>query len=394
MAKILLMSHCVPPIIRGPSVIISRLFKRFSSQSYVVLTSEYQRKNLPLSQELTLPANYYYVNIDTIVGGCSNKFLSTVKRWLEVIPIVIKGCKVIFKESCDRILVSPTHGNILLASYIIHKICRKKLFVYLFDLFDQDESKYNFEKYLKRISEKLSLNAAEAVFVMSEKLKEHYQARYPNLKIYIIRHPTESNIGTNINKWSQMDIRKMPSRIVFTGMIYEYQADAIRNISKAVSEMEGVLFDIYTPREKKYLEREGILLKNVNYCGSRHASELIDIQKNADILFLPMSFHGPGTNPEVIRTASPSKIGEYLGAGVPILVHAPEDSYIVWYAKKYDFAVVVDKEDINLVKINIMKLVEDKELREKIVLNAYEVAKMHNIEKVSKDLFSGLHFGS
>jgi hypothetical protein len=42
----------------------------------------------------------------------------------------------------------------------------------------------------------------------------------------------------------------------------------------------------------------------------------------------------------VINTAQPGKLSDYLISGIPILIHAPEDSYISKYAKKYNLAYV------------------------------------------------------
>ena len=67
------------------------------------------------------------------------------------------------------------------------------------------------------------------------------------------------------------------------------------------------------------------------------------IQRNADILFLPLAFNSP--YPEIIKTSSPGEIGEYLAGKKPILVHAPSDSFISWYFRKYNCGCVVDDDD-------------------------------------------------
>jgi hypothetical protein len=65
-------------------------------------------------------------------------------------------------------------------------------------------------------------------------------------------------------------------------------------------------------------------------------------QRAAGVLFLPLAFNAKR---EVVSTASPSKMPEYLAAERPILVHAPPFSYVVRYAREHQFAEVVDAAD-------------------------------------------------
>ena len=386
MNKILFMSHCVPPIVRGPSVIINRLFKCFPSNSYTILTSRFTGKKLPLNNDLWLDCKYYYVNIETTTGGYKRTYFNILRKWIEVIAIVIKGLKVISKEGCDKLLVCPTHGNFFLAACLIHMIYRKPLYVYFFDLFARNQQKFGFQVIMRGLTEKVALKSTKCAFVMSERLKDYYQTRYPDLKIKIIRHPIDRRqyltYDESMNKNASKDSES--KKIVFTGMIYEYQIDSIINLTEAVKELNDVEFHIYTERSEQYLESMDVFAKNTVYCGHvTNNQDLVRIQKNADILFLPMSFHGPGTDSDVIKTASPVKISEYLAAETPILVHAPKDSYITWYARKYGFGLIVDNPDVVSLRNAIMKLINDKQLRKELILNAGKVAEIHDVSNVS-----------
>ena len=387
------MSHCVPPIVRGPSVIINRLFKRFPNDSYVILTSRFDKKaGLEVDEKLRLPCRYYYTNGETIVGGYKNDFFSRLGKWFEVIPIAMKGAKVAGEEKCGKVLVCPTHGNFLLAAWLIHKILKKPLYVYFFDLFTVSNEKLRLDAFMRKMSERMALKSSECIFVMSEKLEEYYQARYPGLKIRLIRHPVDEKEYMDCTRKETEDphISAGPKNIIFTGMIYEYQIDAIQNLARAVSDLEGMEFHIYTQRSKDYLSAMGVLGKNVVYKGYESNRVLANIQKSADILFLPMSFHGIGTDPDVIKTASPSKISEYLAAGRPMLIHAPEDSYIAWYARKFEFGLVVDSQDIEVLKSAISELHKNIVLRKKLIANAKNMAKAHDISRVLPEFVSRL----
>jgi glycosyltransferase involved in cell wall biosynthesis len=98
-------------------------------------------------------------------------------------------------------------------------------------------------------------------------------------------------------------------------------------------------------------------------------TEMPAIQRNADILFLPLAFRSKF--PEVIKTSAPGKIGEYLASKKPILVHAPKDSFVSWYFRKHDCGLVVDQDNPQLLAKAIERLLEDKQLQQTLSENAY-----------------------
>ncbi len=391
MDKILFMSHCVPPIVRGPSILISRLFSKFSGSSCTVLTSKSFGKELLIDEKLKLPCRYYYADVETIIGGYRQTLFGVIRKWIDTWAIVRKGLEVIKKEGCNKIVISPTHGNFFYAVYWIYRIMGIKYYVYFFDLFDIENSTSWIDRVMRKISLNLALKSAECVFVMSEKLKDYYRVRYPDLKVEVLRHPIEKKRHMlNSEDIKANDDISNTKKIIFTGMIYEYQIDAIQNLARAVNELEEIEFHIYTQREKEYLDVMGVTGKNVVYCGYADNEELFDIQRSADILFLPMSFYGEGTNSDVIKTASPSKISEYLAADKPILVHGPPDAYVTWYARRYGFGFVVDTQDKAKLKDAIKQLLVDKQLRQELVINAKKLSEKHELSSVSQYFKRGL----
>jgi len=101
-------------------------------------------------------------------------------------------------------------------------------------------------------------------------------------------------------------------------------------------------------------------------------SAMPDIQREADVLFLPLAFNSPLS--EHLRTSSPGKMGEFLAAGRPILVHTPPDSFTTWYFRHYECGVVVDENDPRALVAALSQLVEDSTLGERISLRAWERA--------------------
>jgi glycosyltransferase involved in cell wall biosynthesis len=73
-------------------------------------------------------------------------------------------------------------------------------------------------------------------------------------------------------------------------------------------------------------------------------------------------------------------MAEYLVSGVPVLVHAPADSYVSRDAEQYGWGLVVDRPDIQALAEGIRALSTDSALRERVVAKALQVAASRHSE--------------
>ena len=104
------------------------------------------------------------------------------------------------------------------------------------------------------------------------------------------------------------------------------------------------------------------------------------IQKSADILFVGLSFDA--SYPLLINTSSPGKLAEFLVSGRPIIIHAPRQSYISWYARTRNFAYVVDKDDVEFLEQGLQTLLSSSSLCRTFTQNAWKTAlENHNAQK-------------
>ena len=300
--------------------------------------------------------------------------------------MVAKGVSIIKREKVTGILIHPTSGNFLLTSYILHGLTGIPLYVYILDLYSAAQT-YKIRKLVALGLEKTVMKVSKKVFVMSETLQNFYQRKY-NVETVLLRHPIElPHDCTPISGNVSID-RNDKKSIVFTGMIYEAQLDALQNLVSAVNGLSGVEFHIYSQRTIPKLIELGLAGRNVVHHGFVAPSETVSIQRRADILFLPMAFNSP--YPDVIKTASPGKLPEYLASGTAILVHAPEDAYISWYARKYGWGLVVDKPEPLLLKEAIRDLLNNGVITKLLIENAFNTVLMHEESKVSNAFKEGM----
>jgi glycosyltransferase involved in cell wall biosynthesis len=101
----------------------------------------------------------------------------------------------------------------------------------------------------------------------------------------------------------------------------------------------------------------------------------------ADVLFLGLSLHSD--HPAIVRTATPARLVEYMASGRPLLVHAPAGSHVAEYARREDFAEVVDIADPEALLAGLQRVLEDRELSARRAARARSVAvDRHNAVKV------------
>jgi glycosyltransferase involved in cell wall biosynthesis len=312
--------------------------------------------------------------------------MSSIREWLEVVPIVWKGLKIIKHEKIGIILVCPEIGNDILSAYIMHKISRIPLSLYFFDYYSEAQTK-KIRKYLSKPIEKMAIKAATAVFVMSEALQKYYHVKY-GVDTILLPHPIDSKSYNNIIRGTQRKSSNGRKKIVYTGMIYEAHYDAILNLVQAVKDMNNVEFHIYSRRSTEQLKKIGICGENIIHHGLVDQSKMPEIQTDADILFMPLAFNSP--YPEIIKTASPGKLPEYLAALRPILVHAPSEAYISWYARERGWGEVVDVLDKNVLKQAIERILYDQEYEAKLIENSKKTIVDHESIAVATKLMNSL----
>ena len=399
--KILIVSSYAPPAIGGPQNLYN-LLRDFPLDRYCILTSYYNIDNVSAMKGIWLRGEYIFYdnpqagqearkqaihgeNIKSKLSQNIQKLKFLMKRlWLirtlaglpvifsQVFAIMHVGKKTIINKNIDVLLGFSDYGPAMLGTFFLHKLTKKPYHIFLFDLY-----KGNFLPFpgglLANIFERTILTNAEKIIVTNAGTKELYEKRYGatmSKKIVIIHNSVfpESYIQTSEKK--EIGSTNSPSTILFTGRIYWPQIGALKNLIRAVNETNDpdLQLKIYSPSPKNYLKEIGIVEYEKVKLGMATPAEIPEIQKNADILFLPLSWNTESQ--AIIDTATPGKLTDYLISGKPILIHAPASSYLVQYAKEKNFALAVDDENIETLKTGIKRLLTDSSYVQELVANA------------------------
>lgn len=411
--KILIISSYAPPITKGAPQNLYNLLRDFPENSYCILTSFYNIDNISAKTGTWLKGKYIFY--DNISASSSlkthseitkerpsrlilNKLKHLVKRiWLlgalggtfimfsQIIMIIKTGIQTIKEEKIEIMIGFSDYGPALISTYLLYKITKKPYYIFLFDIYKDNFYPVFPAASLAKIFESKILKNAEKIIVTNEGTLNYYTQIYGEeirKKIIIIHNSTFSEPYLNLQKDYNP---KPPYTILFTGSIYWPQIGSLKNLIKAVEELKDIDINlkIYCPDPKDYLKKIGITENEKIKISIAPPQKMPEIQTQADILFLPLSWHTKSQ--KIIDTATPGKLADYLISNRPILIHAPSSTFLVKYAKENNFAAVIDEESIEKLKIIIKKLLTDQKFSEKLIENARKTFfKNHNAQKNSK----------
>lgn len=383
MKKTLVISEFGPPSLNGPSAILGSLFRHFPEGSYCLYMDDPRKTYNVNDPDGCLACPYYFFRLPEYRGRRSLGTTANIILHFLLVPLIaVRGVTLARRERVNALLAFNNHGPFLLAAYLIHKILRKPLFIYFLDLYKHAHLS-RIRTFVAHRMEGRILRAATKVFVMSEPLQEFYRGEY-GIEAEMMPHPVALDGLPGAGGGRKPGD---PRQIVYTGQMGDAWLDSTLNMVRVANSLDGVRFSLYVPRNDaylRYLEGLGITGRNVRLSRAGR-SEVARLQREADILFLPLAFQ-TGYHPLFFRMASPSKMPEYLAAGRPILVHAPPDSYVSQYARKNGFGLVVDRLEFDTLRDATVRLLQDAHLCEDLAVNALNTAKRHDAALVSRRL--------
>jgi len=414
--KTLIITTYAPPMMGGP-MILYNLLSKFPKDKYSFLTGYSAIKTQPHDNKYWLDCEYYFydephktkrdmINEDnaqkhsgTIVKKANTKWWAPISKiitkllyikridllvnmFLQLVVVVRQGVKVVKQNKIDVLIGISGDGLALISAYIIHKITKKKYKIYLFDIYKGNKYSPSI-RWLANFIEPLLVRNASKIIVTNEGTMNLYKKRYGNIPIEIIHNAIFSDNYEGLN--SEYDPVE-PYNIVFTGHIYWAQEQSVINLINAIRRINKIQVNLklYLPKCPDSIKK---LIKNYNNIIISKASpeEIPAIQKNADLLFLPLSWDTDA--PEIIQTATPGKFTDYLIAGRPMLVHAPEYAYVSQYAKENKLGLVVDENDISLLAKAIVDFFKNPKQAKTFIHNSKETFyKNHDLDKNAKIL--------
>jgi glycosyltransferase involved in cell wall biosynthesis len=369
--KFALVSHVMPPSWSGQAMILSRLLSGLTADDYCVISAQPPPdKSHSYAQEL--PGRYYHLPHKIFLNRGYRFGLQYARAAINFLPGIRwrarRISEIIRREGCDTVLACSGDLEDLPAAFLAARSAGVNFYAYVFDYYSHqflDPA----QRALARLIEPPVLKRADGLLVTNEILREALHSRY-QLNATVLHNPCDIEEFDALARGSERASEVSGGvRIVYTGAIYDAHYDAFRNLLRALELLgrEDIRLHLYTAQSAAELAARGITGPIVLH-RHLHASAMPAIQCEADLLFLPLAFNSP--YPELVRTSAPSKQPEYLAARRPILVHAPADSFISWYAREHDCGMVIDVCDPVTLAGAIRELLTNTSLCERLSKNA------------------------
>lgn len=386
--KFAVVAPSLPPSQTVLAAMLNRLLKGIPSDRYCLLSIEnHETCEERDKAKLRLPGKYYHLkpSLQLTLPLFLNSFylVVAINAFWGIFRRARQIKKIIERENCKILMACTSDFNDLPAAYLASRWTGVPLVLYLFD-----DYAYQWTGAYRKISTRLEpilVKHANKIIVTNEGTRQEYFKRYA-VECFVIHNPCHmpdlSELDRAEGRFNASDVN-----IVYAGGIYHAHYDAFQNLVAAIRKLDrsDIKLHLFVAQPESELKRQGICGPMIIHHGCIVPSEVPKVLRQATILFLPLAFKT--TIPEVIKTASPGKMGEYLSVARPVLVHAPGDSFVCWYFKRHECGMVVDRNDVTQLSTSLVQLIEDGELQSRFSGNARERARIDFDQNIIREKF-------
>jgi glycosyltransferase involved in cell wall biosynthesis len=366
--KFAFVSHVLPPSWSGQAVVIGRILRDLEPGNYCLISKQNSRQQEGQIQLLT--GRYHCLGNEKMIP-INRSLLRDINIILSILQRGWKMARILVAEKCRSAVVGTGDLVDLPATQLACFLSGTTFYAYYFD--DYVYQWTGMMRQFARLFEWIIFRCIGGLIVPNEYLWKEMKSRR-NINATIIHNPCEVIPDEQDEKLEES--RGCEIRIVYTGAVYHVNFGAIRNLIAALDALKRpeIKLHLYTAQPVDWLAKNGISGAHVVQHDHVSHPEVVKAQSSAHILFIPFDFHSPV--PEVIRTSAPGKLGDYLACGTPILAHVPPDTFVKWYLTEHRCGVVVDQDDPEAVGQAVLRLLEDRDLRQSIHRHAQERARI------------------
>ncbi len=371
--KLAVLSYTLPPSTTSHGAIIRRLLAPLPADSYILITSNQDHGADAADAREALPGRLYQMPPPWELQRGWRFGLAALRRRINramAMPLRARQIvKILRRERCDSLVVCTGGAGLIdfPASWIAARWLRIPYHVYLLDRYGDLVRHLNAHPVLGWFERRVIRGATS---VITHNTFHQRQVRQElGVNAVLLYNPVDLDTYRDVPHHPAADGR---FHVVYTGGIGMMNADAIRRLADA-AELNGdprVVVDLHTNYEAD--ARAAGITAYVTYHGVAPLGAMPRLQRDADVLFLPLAFEVPDLS--IIVSAAPGKTAEYLAARRPILVHVPKGSFVADYFRRNECGLVVDEPDVHALADALQRLKEDGALRERLAERAWECA--------------------
>jgi glycosyltransferase involved in cell wall biosynthesis len=376
-----IVSHTIPGDLNGQAVMLNRLSHATDSPGFVFLDTDRKARARP---PLVCGSPCHPLGIPLML----RKLFRVPKLHSQLFSMLVRQrsraiARIVRQHGCQSI-VACTGGDLvdLPASVEAGRLTGLPTFLYYFDDYHIQWTilggrwSPQITSQLRDLAEPRVLARAQGVITPNETLADGIRSR-TDTPVTIVRNPVDTSIYQQLRSRipkPPLSINR-PLRIVYTGSIYDAQADSLRRLCDAIDLLghRGISIQLHVYGPPPTADILSLLPVNrIQFHPAVSTAEAAEVQVQADLLFLPLSFDCG--YPELIRTSAPGKFGEYLACGTPVVVHAPAGSFPVTFVSTHGCAAACDVPERYRLAETLSSLLEQPEATAAISQRAIAVA--------------------
>lgn len=367
-----------PPLRGGTPIIMHRLLSRLFPPRVVTFTDIRQRRAVRGAGERVLAGPYrYFLKIPPW-----NRL--AVYRWpfgvLNAMLAVLAGIRAgvtARRIGAGWVLSVADEGFSPIGGAVAAKVARVPHIVWVFDLWEEN-ALTDVDRWIAARAEPAIWRRASAIVAHTQKMSEHYRAKY-GISCSVL--PTPIDVSALEEAPTVARVATAPFEVLSGGAVYWAQEEALARLARVCAGDDQLRLTIVGDRA--VLEAKGIAADRVEPPLSQ--SEFQQRVAEADLLFLGLSFDSSA--PDIVKTATPARLVDYMASGTPLVVHAPAGSHVSAYAGEEDFAEVVDRADDGALAAALRAVVADPERSTMRARRARQlVVERHDERRVAADL--------
>jgi glycosyltransferase involved in cell wall biosynthesis len=350
----------------GGPILMSRLLCEYPPDTITVLTSTRFARVSPKEgrlhcDEITVPLSEGY-------GRFGLGRLRILLNWLRI-PVIAFKVRQLIREREIAAILTVLHGHFCFAAGLAGWITD---IPYIVVVHDDYVSEMNF---LGRWLSRAVIRGAAHIYCVSPGMKQSIER---NFGVDAELQPP----ATERHEHEYVRHADGEVSIVYAGSITSAVEDNLKLLAAVITSgrlsEQGVdaKLHFYTVLKEEKRREWGWDHPKIIFHGWVGQSELPDVLRTADILFLPFSFAPEERH--TVKTAFPSKTADYLASGTPILVFGPEYSTLVDYARREGFGEIVMEPDGELLVRAIQRIARDAGHREMLSQRALTVFSRHH----------------
>lgn len=388
--KFALLSNVIPPSWSGQSVLLGRLLGPIDPSDYIIITVMDPTTSGPgADASIPLPASTFHIprvypgahsaapatsseRYAILRGAC--KLVRRLRDYVQLqrdIRARATQLEGILREHPARAIIACT-GDFydIPAASLAARRTGAEFIPYILD--DYAHQWTGWLRPMSRLWERIAVGRASRALVTNAEAAAEYHRRYgihPEIVHNLCPIPDLSTLEPY-----PLGAEPGTVNIVYTGAIYHAHFDAFRDLVEALDLLthHQIRLHLFTAQPTDWLAAEGIAGPKVIRHEHVPVMDIQRVMRQADILFMPLAFRS--TIDQVLRTASPNKLGEYLASERPILIHAPSDTFLARYFREHNCGIVVEKQGPQAVADAIEWFIRHPEEREVLAGNARQRA--------------------